>query len=102
MSAMKRPLRVAALLALGLLTGCSTLASLNEGCPGVYSGVKYNRAFEESDVVTWRKTPDQQVILLVDLPLSAALDTILLPFTWFVGSREHSADGPGCEAVEQE
>jgi len=68
----------------------------------VYSGVKYNRAFEDSDLVTWGQNSDQQVLLLLDLPLSAALDTVLLPYTLFASPRKHSARGPGCEAVEQD
>jgi len=97
---MKRALRVAALFALGLLTGCSSFASLNDGCPGVYSGVKYNRAFEESDLVTWQENSDQELLLLVDLPLSAVMDTVLLPYTLFAKPGKHTDHGPGCEAVE--
>ena len=108
MWAMKKPFSATALAALvalvatvtgGLLTGCATFASLNDGCPGVYSGVKYNRAYEETDNLTWRRDPDQELLLLLDLPFSAALDTVLLPYTAFAQPRKRPAGGAGCEAV---
>jgi len=106
MSPMKKPIRAAALapvLALVLLaSGCATVASLDEGCTGVYSGVKYNRGYEEAGVVPWSEQPLQQVFLLVDLPFSAVLDTVLLPYTAFAKPRHRSAPGPGCQAVEHE
>jgi len=103
MSAMKKLTRVLVSLAgAALLAGCSTFASFNERCPAVYSGVKYNRAFEESDNVNWRRDPDQELFLLVDLPLSALLDTVCLPYTLFAGPCKHTVDSEGCAGVAAE
>lgn len=102
MSAMKKHLRTSVLaLSIGLFSGCATFASINDGCPGVYSGVKYNRAYEDSSNVTWQRDPDQELLLLLDLPLSAAMDTILLPYTAFAKPHKHPAGGSGCKAVTE-
>lgn len=99
--ALVRASGLAAVLALVLSSSCATVTSLNEGCPGVYSGVKYNRGFEDSDLVTWKEQPLQELYLLVDLPFSAVLDTVLLPYTYFATPRGPAAPGPGCKAVEK-
>lgn len=83
-------------------SGCATVASLNDGCAGTYSGLAYNRGVARSDLVSWRETPAQELLLLVDLPFSAVLDTVLLPYTAFAGPHRHPAAGPGCAAKDAE
>ena len=65
-------------LLLALLCGCQTSRSFDQGCPGVYSGVRYY-----ADQIA--ETPaDGKIFFTLDLPLSAIADTLLLPATFFV------------------
>ncbi len=66
------------LIAASSLLGCQTARSWSEGCPGVYSGVRYFQ-----DHVSYLPT-DEKIFVLLDLPVSAALDTALLPATVFM------------------
>ena len=69
---------VVPMLLLALLCGCQTSRSFDEGCPGVYSGVRYY-ADQVSEVPL-----DGKIFFTLDLPLSAVTDTLLLPVTFFV------------------
>ena len=66
------------LIALSSLPGCQTSRSWNEGCPGVYSGVRYFQ-----DHVSYLPV-DGKIFFLLDLPVSAVMDTLLLPATVFM------------------
>jgi uncharacterized protein YceK len=80
------------LAALSSLVSCQTARSWNEGCPGVYSGVRYFQ-----DHVSWLPF-DGKVVFLMDLPVSAAMDTILLPITIFLEpERPPRGFSHGCE-----
>lgn len=80
------------LIASSSLLGCQTSRSWSEGCPGVYSGVRYF-----SGHVSWLPM-DGKIFFLLDLPLSAATDTVLLPITIFVEpERPPNGFAPGCE-----
>ncbi len=63
---------------LALLCGCQTSRSFDQGCPGVYSGVRYY-ADQISEIPL-----DGRIFFTLDLPLSAVTDTLLLPATFFV------------------
>ena len=71
------------IVAIAGLCGCASLWNHNGEHPGVYPGV-------ENDVglLSDREEPvELKLFAIVDLPLSAALDTALLPFDfvyWFV------------------
>lgn len=79
-----RRLAVAAALA-ATIVGCQSVRSWEQGCPGVYSGVKYyGETLPES---SW----DEAIAASIDLPLSALIDTLALPFTSFAKPKE----GPG-------
>jgi len=83
--------RLLFLIAASLLLGCQTVRSWDEGCPGVYSGVRYF-----GDHVS--ELPiDGRIFFVLDLPVSAAFDTVLLPATVFMKPRKlpHSYL-PGC------
>ena len=74
-----------------LALGCQTNRSWQEGCPGVYSGVRYFR-----DHVSYLPV-DGRIFFLLDLPVSAAADTLLLPATAFMKPRRPPHGfGPGC------
>jgi SAM-dependent methyltransferase/uncharacterized protein YceK len=66
------------LVLMALLCGCQTSRSFDQGCPGVYSGVRYY-GDQIGDVPA-----DGKIFFTLDLPLSAVADTLLLPATFFV------------------
>ena len=71
--------------------GCQTTRSWVQGCPGVYSGVRYY-----SDQFAWLPF-DGKVFFSFDLPLSAVVDTIALPVTIFASPSRPAAGFPrGC------
>ncbi len=71
--ALKR-LWIAALLLISI-AGCQTTRSWSDGCPGVYSGVRYFASQRGS--LPW----DGKVFFTLDLPLTVVADTLLLPFS---------------------
>jgi uncharacterized protein YceK len=82
---------VVLVLLLALLCGCQTGRSFDQGCPGVYSGVRYY-ADQIAEVPV-----DGKVFFTLDLPLSAVFDTLLLPAMFFVEpKRPESGWLPGC------
>jgi uncharacterized protein YceK len=56
---------------------CQTLRSFEQGCPGVYSGLRYYR-----DQLGFLPL-DGKIFFTLDLPLSAVADTLALPGTAF-------------------
>ena len=79
------------LIAASSLLGCQTGRSWTEGCPGVYSGVRY---FEDH---VGELPLDGRIFFVLDLPLSAAMDTVLLPATVFMKPKRPSHGfAPGC------
>ena len=84
------------LIAASSLLGCQTTRSWDEGCPGVYSGVRYF-----GDQVS--ELPiDGKIFFLLDLPVSAAMDTALLPIAVFMNPRRPAwGFMPGCRWVRR-
>ncbi len=84
------------LIAANSLLGCQTSRSWSEGCPGVYSGVRYYY-----DSVSYLP-PDEKIASLLDLPLSLAVDTALLPVAVFMKpKRPPLGFSRGCKWVEK-
>ncbi len=80
------------LIAVTSLLGCQTARSWSEGCPGVYSGVRYFQ-----DHVSYLPV-DGKIVFLLDLPFSAAVDTILLPAAvWMEPKRPPGGFARGCK-----
>jgi uncharacterized protein YceK len=78
---MKHTIPSLAALALLLLSGCGTIANLAEG-PRVYGGVRTDvRMIGDPRLPDGTHSSPIAVLAIVDLPLSAALDTALLPIT---------------------
>ena len=78
-------------LALISLLGCQTGRSWEQGCPGVYSGVRYY-----GDQVG-RLPVDGKLFFTLDLPLTAVADTIVLPVSVFMKpKRPRYGFAPGC------
>jgi uncharacterized protein YceK len=73
------------------IPGCQTAQSWNSGCPGLYSGVRYFANQQSS--LPW----DGKVFFTLDLPLTVAADTLLLPVSSLVERKKPMAGWvPGC------
>jgi uncharacterized protein YceK len=73
------------------MLGCQTTRSWDEGCPGVYSGIRYYQ-----DQVP-ELPPDGKIFFTLDLPLTVVADTILLPVSVFMEpTRPKYGFAPGC------
>ena len=72
--------------------GCQTTRSFDQGCPGVYSGVRYYND-QLGDLPA-----DGKLFFTLDLPMSAILDTLLLPATSFMERKKPPLGWPvGCQ-----
>lgn len=87
--------QVSALVAASaLVAGCQTARSFDQGCPGIYSGVRYY-----GDQVG-NLPADGKIFFTLDVPLSALLDTLLLPGTAFVKPKKPPLGWPeGCRWI---
>ena len=95
---------MALLVPLALVAGCGTINSYASGCPGVYSGVHYDRDLLKvyrSDLATagsegrLRNAFDPWAVAL-DLPISALADAVTLPLGWALRSHPVPAGHMGC------
>jgi uncharacterized protein YceK len=72
-------------------TGCQTARSFEQGCPGIYSGLRY---FGEQ---VGDMPADGKLFFTLDVPFSAIFDTLLLPATAFVHPKKPRMGWPaGC------
>lgn len=80
------------LVAVGCLAlGCASVRSWSQGCPGVYSGVRFSR--ERIGQVPL----DGKIFFTLDLPLTAIVDTLALPATAFADPKRPTGGFPaGC------
>ncbi|MFB5746447.1 MULTISPECIES: YceK/YidQ family lipoprotein [Cedecea] len=62
-----------------LLTGCSSMMSHSGGKEGVYPGTRASAATLGDDETSWAIKP----LVALDLPFTAVLDTVLLPWDMF-------------------
>lgn len=86
-------LPLGALIAVSALNlACQTTRSFDQGCPGIYSGVRYY-GDQFNDLPA-----DGRLFFTLDLPLSAVLDTLLLPATAFMDRQKPPLGWPvGCQ-----
>ena len=91
-----RPKRAARWIAVSLAAlpwgfGCQSSRSWEQGCAGVYSGLKYY-----GDQIG--ELPfDGRIFFTLDLPLTTVVDTLALPFTAFAKPRRPAGGYPiGC------
>jgi uncharacterized protein YceK len=61
-----------------LLNGCGTIMAHRNGIDVSYAGVQH-------DINTMRKSPETFPFYCLDLPVSLAADTLLLPITLSIG-----------------
>ena len=82
---------VAAALLVAACSGCQTARSFDQGCPGIYSGLRYYGE-QLGDLPV-----DGKLFFTLDVPFSAILDTLLLPGTAFVDPQKPPLGWPtGC------
>ena len=73
------------------MLGCQTSRSWEQGCPGVYSGVRYYGDHVSALPV------DGKIFFTLDLPLTIVADTTLLPVSVFMKpKRPRHGFAPGC------
>ncbi|WP_192458557.1 YceK/YidQ family lipoprotein [Musicola keenii] len=65
-------------------SGCSSVMTHTGGEHGYYSGTRASMTMLEDDATGWVMKP----ALAVDLPFSAMLDTMLLPYDYYRTNRE--------------
>lgn len=71
--------------------GCQSTRSWQQGCPGVYSGIKYYG--DQIGELPY----DGRIFFTLDLPLTTVVDTLALPFTAFATPRKPVGGYPiGC------
>ena len=82
---------LAGMLLLAACSGCQTARSFDQGCPGVYSGLRYYGE-QIGDLPL-----DGKFFFTLDVPFSAILDTLVLPGTLFAKPRKPPLGWPqGC------
>ncbi|WP_338805335.1 YceK/YidQ family lipoprotein [Xenorhabdus griffiniae] len=79
-----------------LITGCSSLMTHSGPYQGYYSGAKANIGMLQDDKTGWLMKP----LLALDLPFSAFLDTLLLPYD-YARSDQDSAEQSPKHRIEQ-
>jgi len=62
-----------------MTSGCSSVMSHTGGDEGYYPGTRSDVNMIKSDDTSWAMTP----LLVLDLPFSAVLDTLLLPYDYY-------------------
>jgi len=77
--------------------GCQSTRSWSQGCPGIYSGVKFYR--EQMAVLP----TDGKVFFSLDLPFTLIVDTLALPVTAFTRPKRQPGGYPvGCKWAQKE
>ncbi len=73
-----------------LVTGCSSIMTHSGPYQGYYSGAKANIGMLKDDQTGWFMKP----LLTIDLPFSAFLDTLLLPYDYVRSDQDSSKQSP--------
>ncbi|MGD8107157.1 YceK/YidQ family lipoprotein [Pantoea sp. FN0302] len=93
--------RLAGLLACSLsvgTSGCSSMMSHTGASQGYYPGTRASAEMLTDDQSSWALKP----LALVDLPFSAVLDTLLLPWDYMHADDSPSIDSPRARVIEAE
>lgn len=77
-------------LLLTTTTGCSSVMSHTGADQGYYAGTRANVNMMKSEDTSWAMMP----LLAVDLPLSALMDTVLLPYDYLRSDNDKTAESP--------
>ncbi|PHM44904.1 membrane protein [Xenorhabdus mauleonii] len=73
-----------------LVTGCSSIMTHSGPHQGYYSGAKANISMIRDENTGWIMKP----LLAADLPFSALLDTLLLPYDYARSDRDNATESP--------
>ncbi len=71
-------------------TGCSSIMSHSGGNQGYYSGTRANVEMMKSEDTGWVMTP----LLVLDLPFTAVMDTVLLPYDYYRSDKDKTVNSP--------
>ncbi|MGC6389381.1 YceK/YidQ family lipoprotein [Ewingella sp. S1.OA.A_B6] len=69
-------------------SGCSSVMTHTGGHQGYYPGSRADVTMITSDDTSWAMTP----LLIIDLPFSALLDTLLLPYDYYRQGNQNTRD----------
>lgn len=73
---------------LALTGGCSSVMTHTGPDQGYYSGTRANIGVLNSDDTSWAMTP----LVILDMPFSAVMDTLLLPYDYSRSGKEKPDD----------
>ncbi|CFR14615.1 YceK/YidQ family lipoprotein [Yersinia kristensenii] len=80
-----------------LSSGCSSIMTHTSSSQGYYSGTSANVAMLKDDNTGWALRP----LLAVDLPFSAVMDTLLLPYDYLRSDSEDKMANSPRERIRQ-
>jgi uncharacterized protein YceK len=96
-------------LGVALLSGCGTINSYASGCVGLYSGVRQDAdllgAYGETLLIArevplgfdgWLSDAWDAIVVALDMPLSAVVDSVSAPIAWAVGPSAPEPMALGC------
>ncbi|MFC0228976.1 YceK/YidQ family lipoprotein [Serratia aquatilis] len=94
-----KPTKIMALSCLLLtVNGCSSVMSRTGADQGYYSGTRANVDMMKSDDTSFVMMP----LLAIDLPFSAVMDTVLLPYDYLRSDKDKKADSPKARVQQDE
>ncbi|QKJ85009.1 hypothetical protein PMPD1_0019 [Paramixta manurensis] len=83
---------------LGTTTGCSSVMTHTGASQGYYPGTRASAEMLTDDHTSWALKP----LALIDLPFSAVLDTLLLPWDYARHDDDKSIDSPHERVLKEE
>ena len=81
-----------------LVGGCSSVMTRVGPSQGYYSGAKNDIKMIKDDDTGWAMTP----LLALDLPFSAVVDTLLLPYDYYRSGSNPEDDSPRARVLRDE
>lgn len=79
-------------------TGCSSIMSHTGASQGYYSGTRASADMLVDDHTSWALRP----VALIDLPFSAVMDTLLLPWDYARADNDQTLDSPRARVLQSE
>ncbi|MCV9878948.1 YceK/YidQ family lipoprotein [Brenneria izbisi] len=80
------------------LSGCSSVMTRTGSEQGYYSGTRASMDMLRDDDTSWAMLP----LVALDLPFSAAADTLLLPYDYYRSGHDHTSMHDRIHQSEQE
>ncbi|MGP2416283.1 YceK/YidQ family lipoprotein [Pantoea ananatis] len=79
-------------------SGCSSVMSHTGASQGYYPGTRASADILTDSNTSWALKP----LALVDLPFSAVMDTLLLPWDYYRSDSDQSLDSPRARVLQSE